>query len=189
MRTSRAHAKQIVVTYAGALLEAAVAENAVDEIGVQIGDIVRIVRGHIELRDALLGGAVPAASRGRIVSEVFGSMNPALVATVGIMAERSELEYLSSVEESYTHMAEERRNMVAVEVTTVVELTDALREAIKAKLSADLGKTVVLHEKVDPAVVGGIIISTGGRTIDASIASQLEAAKVTLSTAPTGGDV
>ncbi len=189
MRTSRALAKQIVATYAEALFEAAAADDAVDAVGVQLGEAVRTVRAHTELRDALLTDVVPAANRGEITREVFASMHPAVSAALGVMAERGQVDLLSGVAEAYAAVAESKRDMAAVEVVTVVELTDTLRDAIKAKLSADLGKNVVLREKVDPSIVGGIIISTGGRTIDASMASQLEAAKVTLSTAPTGGDV
>lgn len=189
MRTSRSLAKQIVVTYAEALFEAASASGDVDAVGSQLATVVRTVRAHAELRDAMLGEAVPAQTRASIVREVFSAYDPALVATLGVMAERGNFDLLSSVSEAFAAIAEERRGTVAVEVTTVVELTETLRSAIKTKFAADLGREVVLREKVDPAIVGGIVISTGGRTLDASIASQLEAARVALSTAHTGGDV
>ena len=165
------------------------ADDAVDAVGSQLEDVARIVRGHAELRDALLGDVIPAQSKGDIAREVFATMHPAVAATLGVMAERGNVDLLSSVVDTYTAVAEEKRNRVAIEVTTVVELTDALREAITSKFAADLGKEVALREKVDPAIIGGIIIKTSGRKIDASIASQLEAARVTLSTAHTGGDV
>jgi F-type H+-transporting ATPase subunit delta len=189
MRISRALAKQTVATYAETLFEAARSDGAVDAVGVELEDVVRTVRAHADLRDTLLSDYVPGETRAAIIREVFATRNPSLVIVLGVMAERGEMRLLSSVSEEYGRVAEEKRNMVAVEVTTVVELNDALREAITAKLSADLGKGVVLREKVDPSIVGGIIISTGGRRLDASIASQLEAARMTLSTAHTGGDV
>lgn len=189
MGTSRALAKQIVDTYAEALFAAAQADDAVDAVGSQLEDVARTLRGHAELRDALLGDAIPSEARGAIAREVFAPMHPAVSATLGVMAERGNVDLLSSIVDAYTVVAEEKRNMVAIEVTTVVELTDALREAIKSKYAADMGKDVVLREKVDPSIIGGIIISTSGRKIDASIFSQLESARVTLSTAHTGGDV
>jgi F-type H+-transporting ATPase subunit delta len=178
-----------IATYAEALFEAALAENRVDQVGVELGEVAYTVRGHAELRDALTSDYLPASARADIIREVFGAMHPALVAALGVMAERGDVGLLPSIIDAYTRVAEERRDLAAVEVTTVVALTDELREAIKTKLSADLGKGIVLHEKVEPSIVGGIIISTGGRRLDASMASQLEAARVTLSTAHTGGDV
>jgi F-type H+-transporting ATPase subunit delta len=189
MRTSRALAKQMIATYAETLFEAARSEDVVDVVGMQLEDALRTLRGHAELRDVLVGETAPADTRAGVAREVYASMHPVLVSTLAIMAERGDLTLLSSVVESYGLVAEERRNTVAVEVTTVVEITDALRESIKAKLSADFGKDVVLREKVDTSIIGGVVISAGGRRLDASMASQLEAARVTLSTAHTGGDV
>lgn len=188
MPTSRALAKQIIVAYAEALFEAASASGTVDAVGGQIEQVRSIVRGHTDLRDALLDAQVPAASRAGIVKEVFASFDPALLTVLSLMAERGEFDLLSSLAETYTVVAEEKRDIVTVDVTTVVDLTDELRTALSRKLSADMGKQITLREKVDPSIVGGIIISTHGQRLDASIASQLEAARATLSTAHTGGD-
>jgi F-type H+-transporting ATPase subunit delta len=188
MRTSRAQIKQIIATYARALFEAADAASAVDTLGGQLTDAASTIRGHMELRDSLAGEAIPAPPRASIAREVFASLHPALVGTLGVMAERGDISLLPSVVEEYGRVAEEARDTVTAEVVTVVELTDALREAITGKLAADLGKKVVLREKVDPSIIGGIIISTHGQRIDASMASQLAAARRTLSTAHTGGD-
>lgn len=188
MRTNRMQTKQIIATYAAALFEAAAADNAVDAVGAEIAEAVRTVRAHAELHETLVADYVPAASRASIAREVFASLSPALGATLGVMAERGDVGLLSSVADAYASVAEERRNLTAIEVVTAVELTAALRQAIASKFSSDLGTGVVLREKVDPSIIGGIIISARGKRIDASIASQLASARATLSTVPTGGD-
>ena len=188
MRTSRALAKQIVGTYAGVLFDAAAADDAVDDVSTQLDAVVRLVRGAAPLRDALLDDSVAGSQRAQTVREVFTGLHPALVETLAVMVERDNFDLLSSVVEEYAVVAEERRGVVSVNVTTAVGLTDVLRTSISAKLAADLGKQVVLREKVDPSIIGGIVISTHGHRIDASIASQLESARLVLSTAPTGGE-
>ena len=188
MRTSRALAKQIVATYAGVLYDAAADGNAVDEVATQIDAAVRLVRSHAPLRDAMLDDNVAGEQRATIAREVFDGLFPALVDTLAVMVERDNFDLLSSVAEQYGVVSEERRGVVSVDVTTAVVLTDALRHSITDKFSADLGRKVALREKVDPAIIGGIVISTHGHRIDASIASQLESARLVLSTAPTGGE-
>jgi F-type H+-transporting ATPase subunit delta len=188
MRTSRSLAKQIIRTYASVLFDAAAADNAVDDVYTQMEAVQRIVRGHAPLRDALLDESVSEAQRAQVASDVFAGLNPALVSTLAVLAGRGNFDLLSSVVEEYGHVAEERRGVVAVDVTTAVELSEVLRESITNKLAADLGKDVVLREKVDPAIIGGIVFSTHGQRIDASIASQLENARGVLSTAHTGGE-
>jgi len=188
MRTNRALAKQTTATYASVLFEAASADQAVFVVGDQLDEAAAIVRGHGELRDALLDENVPAEARRDIVTDVFKSVHPALVATLGVMAERGNIDLLSSLAETYLALAEERLNVVAVDVTTVVPLTDELRRAIKDKLAADFERDVVVREHVDPAILGGIIMSAHGRRVDASIVSQLERTRTALSTAHTGGE-
>jgi F-type H+-transporting ATPase subunit delta len=188
MRTSRAQAKQIVETYASVLFDAAAASDAVDEVSTQLDAVLRLVRGHAPLRDTLLDDSVAGAERADVARSVFAGLDPALIETLAIMVERDNFDLLSSVVDAFAAIAEERRGVITVDVTTAVELTAELRQSISSKLSADLGKAVVLREKVDPSIIGGIVISTHGHRIDASIASQLEAARAVLSTAPTGGE-
>ena len=188
MRTSRSLAKQIIGTYAGALFDAAAADNAVDEVYLQMEAVQRLVRSHAPLRDALLDDSVTDAQRATVASDVFAGLNPALVSALAVLAGRGNFDLLSGIVEEYGHVAEAKRGVVAVDVTTAVELSESLRESITKKLAVDLGKDVVLREKVDPAIIGGIVFSTHGQRIDASIASQLENARGVLSTAHTGGE-
>jgi F-type H+-transporting ATPase subunit delta len=188
MRISRAVAKQIVSTYGAALYDAVASSDAVDEVSVQLDAVQRLVRSSSPLRDAFADDSVSPQHRARIAHEVFAGLNPALLGVLSVMAEREHFDLLPSVADRYAELAEERRGAVAVDVTTAVELTAELRKAIAEKIAADLGSGIVLREKVDPAIIGGVIISAHGRRIDASISSQLESARGVLSTASTGGE-
>jgi len=187
MPTSRMLAKKVVSTYAGVLFDAADTAGAVDDVYTQLDAALRLVRGHAPLRDAMADEAIPGERRAAMAREVFAGLQPSLVSTISVMAERNDFDLLASVVEGFDEIAEERRGVVAVDVTTAVELSDALRESISAKLAADLGKGVVLRETVDPSIIGGIVISTHGHRIDASLSSQLENARQVLS-AHTGGE-
>ena len=89
---------------------------------------------------------------------------------------------------AYRNAAEEKLGVAVVDVTTVVALDDHLREVITEKLSADLGKKVVLREHIDASILGGIIMSTNGKRIDASVASELEHARIVLKEENDGGE-
>jgi F-type H+-transporting ATPase subunit delta len=188
MPTSRALAKQTVATYARVLYDAAAGDDSVDAVSTQLDAVLRLVRGQAPLRDAMLDDAVAGRTRAATARQVFSGLYPALVETLAVMVERDDFGLLAGFVERFGEVAEEQRGVVAVDVTTAVELSDSLRESIAAKLAADLGKGVVLRETVDPAIIGGIVISTHGHRIDASIASQLENARMVLSTAHHGGE-
>lgn len=189
MRTNRALAKQIVATYAGVLYEAAASSGTVDLVGAQLEDVLAATRGHAELRGAMLNAELPAQARADVLSTIYPDLDPALLSALHVMIEQGNFDMLSAIAEHYGTVAEQSRGIAVAEVTTVVALTDGLRDSIKAKLAEDLGMKVTLREKVDPSILGGIIIDAAGRRIDASIVSQLESARAALSTtAPVGGD-
>ena len=79
-------------------------------------------------------------------------------------------------------------NVTVVDVTTVVPLDDHLREVITKKSEADLGTKVVLRESIDKSLIGGILMSANGKRIDASMTSQLEAARNVLKHSTDGGE-
>lgn len=189
MRTSRALTKQIVAMYASVLYEASANAGSVDLVGTQLEDVLAAVRGHAELRGVMLDAELPAAARADVLRALFTDLDPALSSAIEVMLEQENFDLLSAISEEFAAVAEASRGTAVAEVTTVVPLTDELRTAIAGKLAADLGKEVTLREKVDPSILGGIIIDAAGRRIDASIVSQLESARVALSTtAPVGGD-
>ena len=130
MRTSRALAKQIIATYAGALYDAAQASDEVDGVSMQLDAVLRLVRGNGPLRDVLLDDAVPAERRTEVAREVFAGLNPALVDTLAIMAERGNVDLLSSVVERFAAIAEERRGIVEV-CRQLRKVEPALRRAAR----------------------------------------------------------
>jgi F-type H+-transporting ATPase subunit delta len=136
----------------------------------------------------MLDDSLPAESRVGVLRSIFTDVHPAISGMLPVLVEEENPDLLPAIAEAYDRVASERRGLTVADVTTAVPLSEKLRESLVAKLSADLGRGVVLREKVDPSIIGGIVIDAAGRRIDASIGSQLENARAVLSnTALTGG--
>lgn len=191
MPTNRLVAKETVDTYAQVLLDAANAaggQDAVLEVRDQLEVVVRALRSSIDLQVALAEKAYTPKQREELVRNVFTGMNPVLVDVLLVMSERDDLELANRVYAAFDGLIEEKLGVVVVDVTTAVPLDDALRETISNKAAQDLGKKVVLRERVDKSILGGIIMSASGRRIDASIATQLDTARTVLKTTTDGGE-
>jgi F-type H+-transporting ATPase subunit delta len=184
MRTST-----VADTYARSLFDLASLTDSVVDAGAQLEDIVRTVRGHVDLRDALSGGAVPADKKRDILRELFGeAVEPSVLAIVQVVAEAGHIDSLGEVATAFKALVEEQLGIVTASVTTAVPLTDALRTQVAGKLSAELGKRVALRETVDPAILGGIVIKVAGRVLDGSLRKQLTGVRQALVTASSGGE-
>lgn len=191
MPTNRLVAKETVDTYAQVLLDAANAaggQEAVLEVRDQLEVVMRALRSNIDLQVALAEKAYTPEQREELVRNVFTGMNPVLVDVLLVMSERDDLELANRVYAAFDGLIEEKLGVVVVDVTTAVPLDDALRETISNKAAQDLGKKVVLRERVDKSILGGIIMSASGRRIDASIATQLDTARTVLKTTTDGGE-
>ncbi|HIR00654.1 MAG TPA: ATP synthase F1 subunit delta [Candidatus Aveggerthella stercoripullorum] len=189
MPTNRLVVKETVDTYASVLLDAANAaggQDAVLEVRDQLEVVTKALRSNVDLEVALAEEAYTPEQRETLVRNVFAGMNPALAETLLVMAERDDLGLAGRIYRAYDEQIEEKLGVAVVDVTTVVELDDALRETISNKAAQDLGKQVVLREHVDKSILGGIIMSVSGRRIDASIATQLDTARTVLKTTDGG---
>ena len=191
MPTNRQILKETVATSASVLLDGAYeagGQDAVLEVRDQAERILRIARSNMDLSDALEDSSYTPEQRGQLVRNLFASSNPVLVDVLAVMAEREDFALLSRVWASYGEQLERKLNVTVVDVTTVVELDDHLREVITKKAEADLGTNVVLREHIDKSLLGGILMSANGKRIDASVLSQLESARNVLKLSTDGGE-
>ena len=72
------------------------------------------------------------------------------------------------------------RSEVAAEVKSAIALTDEQLAALKAKLKSTFGKDVRLDAKVDPSLLGGLVVKIGSRMFDSSLRTKLSNLKVVL---------
>lgn len=180
---------EAVGTYARALFDLASAAGDVDAVDAGIRAIVETVGGSVELRDALADQSLPGAKRREIAAELFGGqVAPEAVAIATLVIERGDAAALGQIAERFGEIAEKERGVVAVEVTTAIPLTEALRATLVEKLSAALARPVTLRERVDESILGGIRINVAGRVLDGSLSSQLDAMRSTLQSASQGGE-
>ena len=177
MPTNRLIVKEQIATYTSLLFEAVNNEGGSEgvlRLSNEAKQIVAAIRGNADLDAALKDPGYSPEQKATLARNVFADASPALVSVIALMAERGELEYLPRVTEGMVERMRDEMNLVVVDVTTAVELDDHLRDLIKKKASTELGKSIVLRERVDKSMLGGIIMSTKDERIDASLLTQVE---------------
>ncbi len=180
---------EIARTYARVLFDLASAADSVDGTDAGMRAVVEAVRGHVDLRTALSDAQIPADQKRAVLQDIFGDEVTAETISVASLAiDRGHVDLLGDVSRIYGEIAEKERGIVVADVTTAIELNDAMRASITDKLAASLGRPVTLRERVDASILGGIIINVAGRVLDGSVSSQLDAVRATLATAPQGGE-
>lgn len=114
--------------------------------------------------------------------------SPEVLETLAAMQREDDLDLVSQVAKQYKEYLDAEDKTVSVTVTTAVPLNDDLREKVRAKAEADLKAPVYLVERVDPSIIGGIMLEARGKRYDASVRAQLANIRKTLSSSFIGGE-
>ena len=114
--------------------------------------------------------------------------SPEVLETLAAMQREDDLDLVSQVAKQYKEYLDAEDKTVSVTVTTAVPLDDDLREKVRAKAEADLKAPVYLVERVDPSIIGGIMLEARGKRHDASVRAQLANIRKTLSSSFIGGE-
>jgi F-type H+-transporting ATPase subunit delta len=90
-----------------------------------------------------------------------------------LLLERNRLKYLPAIALAFEALSNERGNRVKAIITTSYELSTETRERLKKKLGEITQKEILVEEKIDPSLIGGVKIQAGGYVIDGSVKSRL----------------
>ena len=82
--------------------------------------------------------------------------------------------YDTEITDSYKEKWYEKENIAEVTVTTCSPLSDALRKKLVKKLEDVYKKKVVLEEKTDSSLIGGIVVNYGNTMLDGSVKNRLD---------------
>ena len=177
MPTNRLIVKEQIAIYTQLLFEGAKNEGDAEyvlKVCDQAKQIVKAIRGNADLKSALKDPGYSPEQKAQIVRGVFEGCEPVLVNALAVMAERGETDYLPRVTDQLEDRIADELNLIIVDVETVVELDDNLRDQIKNKIEAELGKKAVLKEHINKDLVGGIILSMKDMRLDASLITRIE---------------
>ena len=91
-----------------------------------------------------------------------------------LLAERNLVGIAPRVSEEFDRLYDNYRGQAQAQVTTAMPLDDEMRARIAADLQAMTGKRILLQEKVDPSILGGVIARVGDTLIDGSVRRKLQ---------------
>ena len=110
------------------------------------------------------------------MAERLGEAKPDVLKLVSELINKGKLIALEDISFEYQRLLDTHRGLEGTEtaeITTAILLDDEYILDISKRLTEMIGKPVVVNTKVDPDLVGGIIIKVGDKVIDGSIKSKL----------------
>jgi F-type H+-transporting ATPase subunit delta len=159
--------------YARAIFELAREEGEVDAWAQRLVR-VRDVLVHPEARAMLTNPSIAAQRRQEAAATLLGDRaGPEGVNLAKLLVGAGRVADVDGIIEEYGRLADEEAGRVRATATTAVPLDGADAGRLVTALSDKLGREVRLDARVDPAILGGLVLQIGDRVIDASVATRL----------------
>jgi F-type H+-transporting ATPase subunit delta len=168
-------AANVADVYAESLFELARDAGVLSETAKELTEIAVILEGFPELNRLLTLPTLTASEKQEIISKVFGGRVSELSEHfLSVLAAKRRMPYYSKIITEYHNRVSRSQGQLDVQITSCVELSDSQKEALQAKLTEKYKKQIKLYCKIDPSLMGGIVIEANGRTIDGSVKTKLE---------------
>lgn len=182
MADSTSPVSGVAARYAKALFDLAAEENALAQCEAGLRQLAGLIDESADLRRLVRSPVFSPDEQGRAVAALLDKLGPiGLVANfVKVLTANRRLFVLPGAISAFLDLAARHRGEVAAEVTSAEALSDAQVASLKAALKASLGKDVTLQRKVDPALIGGLIVKVGSRMIDGSLRTKLNSLKLAM---------
>ena len=169
--------------YARSLLELGNEQNQTDALGREMAELREILAANPSFGAFLSDPGIGEGERVAAIERIFrGRVSPLLWNFLGVLNAHGRIGQLGQVAEAYDALLEEQRGIIEVDVTVAQRLDAAQLEQVRQRVSQALGKTAVVHQYVDEAIIGGMILRVEDKLIDTSVRYQLQAMRQRLLT-------
>jgi len=161
--------------YAKALMGLARRDGMVAEIGEQLQQHQALLRANAQLQKVLENPSVDIQAKTSIVTTLLERTQPAplLRNFLLLLVQKDRLRQLDAICMHYERMANEELQRIVAQVTTAVELDARQRQIVAGKIAAATQKEVVLEARVDPSILGGLVVRVNNVIVDGSLRGQL----------------
>jgi F-type H+-transporting ATPase subunit delta len=168
--------------YASALFELASEAKALDKVSDALDAFLTLLDGSPDLERLVKS---PVFTADKQVAALAGVLKKAKIDCLAanflkLVAAKRRLFAVRGMIAAYKALVAEKKGIVSAEVTVAAPLSEKNRAAVLEALEARAGKKIALTEKVDPAIIGGLVVKIGSRMIDASLKTKLNAMKIAM---------
>jgi F-type H+-transporting ATPase subunit delta len=166
--------EEIAQVYSRALFEAAEDQDKLDVVREQVGAFTDALESSHDLAVFFFSPYFSTEEKKEGLGKVLDGADDTVTNFLELLIEKHRVPAIHRIRREYDSLWEQANKLLPVEVTSAIELDPETVEQIGAKIGERTGRKVQLESRVDPDILGGIVVRVGDRILDASIANRLE---------------
>ncbi|HXE46074.1 MAG TPA: ATP synthase F1 subunit delta [Conexibacter sp.] len=166
--------EEIAQVYARALFEVAKEQGKLDLVREQLGEFAQALNENGDLRVFFFSPYFSTEEKKDGLHRALVDADPAIVNFLETLLERHRMPVIFRIRDAYGRLWDEENRLLPVEVTSAVGLDEATVKSIGERIGEHTGQRVELTSRVDPSILGGIVLRVGNSILDASIKHRLD---------------
>ena len=166
--------EEIARVYARALFEAAMDKGKLDAIRDQLGQFVDALNENREMQLFLFSPSFSSAEKIEALKSAVTDAEPEFLNFLELLLEKGRMPVIFRIRRQFDALWAKENKRLGVTVTSAVELDPEIAKRIGAEIEEQTGNTVELESRVDPDILGGLVVQVGNMVLDTSIRNRLE---------------
>jgi len=165
---------ELAKVYARSLFEVAREHGKLDELREQLAQLADALNEHRELAVFFFSPYFSTKEKQDALDRVLEGADESFVNFLELLIENHRMPVIFRIRQEYERLWDEENQTLAVEITSAIELDRQTTESLGRTIGERTGRRVALAARVDPEILGGIVVRIGNSILDASIRNRLE---------------
>jgi F-type H+-transporting ATPase subunit delta len=166
--------EEIAVVYARSLFEAALDADKLDVVREQLGEFADALDKDRQLQVFFFSPYFSTEEKKDGLRRAVTDVDPILLNFLELLIEKHRMPALFRTRRAFDKLWEEHHRLLPVDVTSAVALDEATVRQIGERIEQQTGRKVDLKARVEPDILGGIVVRVGNSVLDASISHRLD---------------
>jgi F-type H+-transporting ATPase subunit delta len=166
--------QEIAEIYSRSLFEVAKESGDLDRVHEELGEFVDALDESRDLQLFFFSPQFSSEEKKEGIGKLLEGADENFVRFLELLAERHRLPAIFRIRRAFDDLWREENKLLPVIVTSAVEIDSEVVEGIGKTIEEQTGRRVELSSRVDPDVLGGLVLRVGNRVLDASVRNRLE---------------
>ena len=166
--------EELAQVYGRSLFQVAREQGKLDELREQLGQFVDALNENRELAVFFFSPYFSTKEKQEGLRRLLDGADPVFLNFLKLLIENHRMPVIFRIRDEYARLWEEENKTLPVEITSAIALDEKTTESLGRQIGERAGRKVTLAARVDPDILGGIIVRVGNSILDASIRNRLE---------------
>jgi len=166
--------EELARVYGSSLFEVATKEGKLELVREQLAQFADAVRASMQLQVFLFSPYFSTQEKKAGLERALEGADEVLMRFLELLVEKHRMPVLFRIRQEYESLCEQAERRLRVEITSALELDPAMAEEVAEQIGKHTGRRIELRRRVDPEIIGGLILRVGNSILHASVRTRLE---------------